>query len=277
MNPDDYNSLLDATLKEVKKASCIHVFCRKNRTEPASDNQLVFVSVIGFESPEKYARHLQEIGDKLERKAMMFQSRLTTHYRPGFLKDIRWKLKDLHEKLIMEEAGENGNASSLPADGKSWYFRSAVVRVGPVQYTDPGIIASVKDSLNAYARVWHLAFQRVKSRLNVLEILVQYVSTGRPSMPDETSAKLVFNSSVPRFATLMRLFFEFELLGNNNKSELCELISRCFRTSFNRSISPKSFRNQFDLPAPECLEYWDEALDGLKQIIRDLWMTYHSN
>jgi len=124
--------------------------------------------VNGFESPEKYARHLQEIGDKLERKAMMFQSRLTTHYRPGFLKDIRWKLKDLHEKLIMEEAGENGNASSLPADGKSWYFRSAVVRVGPVQYTDPGIIASVKDSLNAYARVWHLAFQRVKSRLNVL-------------------------------------------------------------------------------------------------------------
>jgi hypothetical protein len=276
INSDEFLTEIDRITNEALQASRIVIDCKVPGSAQASSLARTRITKVnGFDSPEKFGKALQKICVKIEKKAMAMQNRIDAVQRPLLLKLINARIKQLQG--VVSKRSVSGSTSSSDIGFSGWEFTDPVIRINEEICNDAGVSNFIKEHAFQYAFAWQRAFVGIVTRLNVLSIVVQYFKPEKPVVQEEVDAKILLHSSVSRFAVLMRLMFECDLIGNTNKSQLCQLLSQYFKTDSSDTISVKSFRNHFDIPDTDGLAYWEDAFQSLKSMIRELWDRYHSN
>jgi hypothetical protein len=271
--------IIDRILEDLKNASHIKVNCRRcktNNQEPDA-SEVEIVSVNGAAGPDEFLHALLYLASNLEKNAMDRQKELEPSQRPFFLAEVNKSIEPLldivgkvnHTNLFNDSEPEN-EQSSLKFKNPSISFETDLL---------PSVqcIELIIKKTSCYAQTWYMVLKKLCSRLRMLELIVQYAPQEPLRAIATKTPKLVLQTTVSRIAILVRIFFEDNLFENNNKSEICRLFCEYFSIGSKETMSWKSFKNHFDIPDPDDLAFWDDEFDRIKEIVKQLWMTYHAN
>ena len=75
---------------------------------------------------------------------------------------------------------------------------------------------------------------------------------------------LLVRSTAPRLALVARVFFENRSFELTNKSEFCRIFCQNFGTLRQGALSPHTFKNHFDSPDPDAIDYFMDELTAIR-------------
>ena len=106
-----------------------------------------------------------------------------------------------------------------------------------------------------FANMWRISAMTLFAELKGLCCLAEFFpvltrcNDGKP-----VGEKIPVNFTVSELGALIRVMYEANMLGIENKEKICRLVVGSFSTSRQKMISAGSLKNQFDAPTPEILD-----------------------
>jgi hypothetical protein len=278
-NTQLFPHIIDGILKGLTSLSEITIIFRPPATTapeslPASSE---LVSVNGFNDPAGFTNMLCYHTMTIEKVAMERQKELEPANRPAFLHELGQRLRAMEEKVIIRDTPGSFTSCKSSSVRPMLRFKDPLLHDGnePIKRKPP--CRDLELQLIPFVQAWHSVMEQSISRLVMLEMILEYIPVANRTPKVVTREKLVLRTTVSRYAILMRLFVEADLVEYSNKSFLFRLFCDYFTTPSKESISWKSIKNHFDLPDPDDLAWWQDELETLKEITLELWKRYHSN
>ena len=277
-NENEFQFQIDGILKEARNSSVITISCMKTRAGKASGNkeEITALSVNGFTDPHEFKKSLRHLAMKVELDTMQKQAGLVPFLRSQLLEEMNEAVTEMRDKTVRQLPG-TCLCCGGPSSGDAWEFISPDIRIRSKRVTDPELIKKVNEGVKEYALAYRQIFARLISKLGILSSVVQYLRTDQEEILPEKNGKIPITVSVSKFATLMRLNYEFGMFGDINKTVFSHIISLAFCSASNEAISPGSFRNQFNMPEIKSLEFCKEFFKRLNEIDNDLNKRYHDS
>ena len=230
------------------------------------------VSVNGFTSPKKFGQHVKRLGKSLFEKAREAQADLSRRERMKFLEEVGHNLSLLTKIVSPLPEGEAPGDRTGKIHGARWVFSD------PEFYPEQNeqLPCLCGESLNMaawkFAHAWRSAVEHIRETWRVLLVMTEYF----PLPGDQAGRQkplLLVRSTAPRLALVARVFFENRSFELTNKSEFCRIFCQSFGTVHKGALSPHTFKNHFDTPHPEDIDYFIQEFSAL----RDRTITVKSN
>ena len=278
LNQNEFQFQIDGILKEARNSSVITISCMKTKAGKAKgkEEEISVLSMNGYTDPNEFKKFLQHLVLKIEEDTMQKQTGLAQVLRSQLLEEVIQSVTEILDRTVRQIPGNCGSSGDLNSD-EAWEFISPDIRIGSKRGTEPGVINKVNEGAKEYASAFRHIFARLVSKLGILSMVVQYVRTEVQGIPAQTDGKIVIDSTVAKFATLNRIFYEYGIFGECNKTELCQLLSSYYSLPDKNTISSKSFRNLFCSPTPESLGYWQDTFKDFNGSIKGIWEKYHDS
>ena len=271
--------LIDEVMHEARQSSTIEIRYERAEIQEGEHAESIrrVLSVNGYTSPEEYRRALEYLGERLEMAASNRAGKLRQALVPVFINEMVRALKSLQEEVISKDSKNAGNGEEGGIISGCVEFRHPVVKIDGMISDAGSLPVPVRNQLQYYAMVWKRNLKNIRWRMKVLGTIIPHIENELTGPADPFHDTIILNTNIRRFAALLRLLFEMDLLVIDRKSDLFNLVSRYFSTRGTKTISPKSFKNHFDSPPADALEYWESTFITMKDAIRDLWMEYYGN
>lgn len=273
-----YQDQIQGIFSEIEKASQIAVTCNTTGDIDIFTGRypLVITSVNRCKSPKSFGLQIRHTGNILIDRAMDLQSNLKPADRSDFLIAVNKYFTPLINRTIQLAEDDLMAGTTTLQTGTRWLFKKGVVKCN----SSAQLCSREEDEIRLYtwkyAHAWRKAVKETRSQINLLASLVNYFPVQHEAGPArEFGSRIVVRSNVPRLATLARLFFENNSFGMSNKRELCNCLCKSFTTPNRDVLSPVSFRNKFDSPERDTIEYWISELTALLRIARQIEKRYN--
>lgn len=118
-----------------------------------------------------------------------------------------------------------------------------------------------------YAYIWWDLMTEALEKLRMLLTAIEFLPELH-LVPEEEDhiEKLWWQLTVPQLACFFRILFQRNLFGTTNKSEFCRCIADLFRSSGKDNLSWRNFKNHFDSPSPDAIEFCRQEFLSLSQL-----------
>jgi len=240
------------------------------------DNESGFTihDVNGFTTPSEYYHYLVSLCTAARLAIVDDLQRLDLSEKGALLLEAFTRVDLLREKVstIILPAETSSSES-----GKHLFLRGFinVALISDNKQPSPPSVEnrSLLIQLHPYACQLKKAINVLSNQLIALATTIEHHQdiciVGSLTSPSQFK-KLRIRGSVPYAAAFGRILYIDDIFVIHNKSEFCRIFSTTFSTIQQDDISWHSFKNHFNCPSLEALNFWDAKLSEWRKHIRKL-------
>ena len=272
-----YRELMHEIFSDLYVASRIAINCHCGADIDIfiGTTQLEIDTVNRCKTPKAFGKQIRHACNQLIDRAMVKQAGLQPAERSAFLMEVNNNFEPLISKVLQPPGKKCSSAIRNKEAGEHRLFDIFSTNICVNEKMPKDLEETVRSLAWQYAHAWRKAIKETREQIRLLASLVNYLPV-QPLTEIKPSAesKIIVRSNVQRLALLARIFFENNSFTIRNKTVLCNNLCRNFSTTSRDLISPVSFKNKFDCPDKNAIEYWIAELTGLLRIARQIKNRY---
>lgn len=272
---DSLPILLDELFIGLSDAAGV-VVCYKSiatATDPPGKTLYTVVSVNGHLTLPAYTCAMNDLQATLLMRIMETEQQLAPEARLVFLRLAMIRCKKL--SLATATCRGNGNQpnSCIVTDDCREFSNPACVNMDGPDNPDEAIEA-VRRLTRPHAALWQLIIREIQLDLNCSYKLNEgsrvhiHQRQTRASIT-ENKTKLPVRGNVALMAAFCRMLYDCKVFELNNRAKFCRIIAGMLSTRFRQEISPASFKNHFDAPAPDNFQKISAELGKMQHYVRN--------
>jgi len=276
-----FPQILNEIFSDLMKAAHITIDYKGYPCAGDDDNDVSDIrihSVNGFQTPNAYHDRIHFLCTKLVNDLMQAQERFQPAEKSLFLE----KALERFEPLLHVVTYERFHPMYYEEDPEApmgLYLFTYPNFTGDKYHEAPYyLIDRILCNVCEFSFFWDDAVTEVYEKLGTIAMLIEHVPftsyQPQPTHIGQTGVKLRFSGTVPQLACFARILQENLFFNNINKSEICRVFIDTFQTKGRDDIAYHSFRNQFDSPQLDAIQFWQEECRKAVQYCQNLIDRY---
>ncbi|MEI7981788.1 MAG: hypothetical protein WCI71_09030 [Bacteroidota bacterium] len=255
---------------ELEEASLILILGREGADIDLFTHEapVELISVNSFKTHKAYGVFLRKACNRLLEQAMVVQTDLRPGQRSAFLNELKDELGVVVKAQLIKPGKKAERKKYDRSQSRRYLFRTITVDIGPERKASAQQEDQLRKVVFRYAEEWRKVIRETRTQIGLLAAVVEHLPDRQVQNNKTVSfSKIIINGTEARLAVLARAFYEINVFAERNKASLCQNFCQSFGTHRAAHLSPRVFRNKFDCPNEDDIDYMIRELDGLFHVL----------